>query len=904
SRPFPLTTVSRARNLGEVEVTPPISLRSRVHRAEHRHEERETRNFKLNISSQRNPRRTRGPERGSVCLKMNWDVVVHLSRTMGCRSGCCCVNSPGSVNEDNARFLLLALLIVIYLLCGAAVFSSLEQPMEKLAKEKWTQRMEQFTVEHNLSREDLKRFLRSYEEANLAGIRVDATRPRWDFAGAFYFVGTVVSTIGFGMTTPVTIAGKIFLIFYGLVGCASTILFFNLFLERVITVIAFVLKFCHERRELHKSSPAQNSHRHPSAGNRDRRTDSLAGWKPSVYCVMLILGGAAILVSCSASAMYSSAEGWDYLDALYFCFVAFSTIGFGDMVSNQREVYKAQVAYRVGNFLFIVTGVCCIYSLFNVISIVIKQVLNWLLQRLEAPCQCPGQARRNAIVPGHMRSRRENSIDTEVVNDSEADGRRMSGEMISMKDFLAANKVNLAIMQKQLSEMANGHPRQSGSSSRHNEFSGGVGALGIMNNRLAETSGQSQSGGHGPGGGKKDDKDKKKKYEPPIPTRVGKKKRKTKGPDAASKLPLVTPHTQCRLKLLKQERIKDYLLMEEEFIRNQEQMKPLEEKQEEERSKVDDLRGTPMSVGNLEEIIDDNHAIVSTSVGSEHYVSILSFVDKDLLEPGCSVLLNHKVHAVIGVLMDDTDPLVTVMKESVELPLTHPEYYEEMGIKPPKGVILYGPPGTGKTLLAKAVANQTSATFLRVVGSELIQKYLGDGPKLVRELFRVAEEHAPSIVFIDEIDAIGTKRYDSNSGGEREIQRTMLELLNQLDGFDSRGDVKVIMATNRIETLDPALIRPGRIDRKIEFPLPDEKTKRRIFQIHTSRMTVAEDVTLDDLILAKDDLSGADIKAICTEAGLMALRERRMKVTNEDFKKSKENVLYKKQEGTPEGLYL
>merc|ERR1712025_776183 len=288
------------------------------------------------------------------------------------------------------------------------------------------------------------------------------------------------------------------------------------------------------------------------------------------------------------------------------------------------------------------------------------------------------------------------------------------------------------------------------------------------------------------------------------------------GPDAANKLPGVTPHTKCRLRLLKQERIKDYLLMEEEFIRNQERLKPQEEKNEEERSKVDDLRGTPMSVGNLEEIIDDNHAIVSTSVGSEHYVSILSFVDKDQLEPGCSVLLNHKVHAVVGVLSDDTDPMVTVMKlekaptesyadiggldtqiqeikESVELPLTHPEYYEEMGIKPPKGVILYGPPGTGKTLLAKAVANQTSATFLRVVGSELIQKYLGDGPKLVREMFRVAQEHSPSIVFID---AIATKRYDTTSGGEKEIQRTMLELLNQLDGFDDRGEVKVIMATN------------------------------------------------------------------------------------------------------------
>lgn len=423
----------------------------------------------------------------------------------------------------------------------------------------------------------------------------------------------------------------------------------------------------------------------------------------------------------------------------------------------------------------------------------------------------------------------------------------------------------------------------------------------------------------------------KKRERPQPPSRArGKGRRKPrKGPDVASKLPGVTPHARCRLKLLKMERISDWLLMEDEFLKNINATLNLkqEEKDDDEQSKVDDLRGTPMSVGNLEEIIDDNHAIVSTSVGSEHYVSVLSFVDKEQLEPNSSVLLNHKVHAVVGVLNDDVDPMVTVMKlekapqetyadiggldqqiqeikESVELPLTHPEYYEEMGIKPPKGVILYGPPGTGKTLLAKAVANQTSATFLRVVGSELIQKYLGDGPKLVRELFRVAEEHAPSIVFIDEIDAVGTKRYDSNSGGEREIQRTMLELLNQLDGFDSRGDVKVIMATNRIETLDPALIRPGRIDRKIEFPLPDEKTKRRIFNIHTAKMTLDTDVAFDELVMAKDDLSGADIKAVCTEAGLLALRERRMKVTMEDFRSSKETVLYRKKEGTPEGLYL
>merc|ERR1719465_224986 len=223
---------------------------------------------------------------------------------------------------------------------------------------------------------------------------------------------------------------------------------------------------------------------------------------------------------------------------------------------------------------------------------------------------------------------------------------------------------------------------------------------------------------------------------------------------------------------------------------------------------------------------------------------------------------------VVGILSDDTDPLVSVMKvdkapqesyadiggldtqiqemkEAVELPLTHPELYEDIGIRPPKGVILYGEPGTGKTLLAKAVANQTSATFLRVTGSELIQKYLGDGPKLVRELFRVADENAPTIVFIDEIDAVGTKRYDSTSGGEREIQRTMLELLNQMDGFDAMSEVKVIMATNRIESLDPALLRPGRIDRKIEFPLPDVKTKRHIFGIHTSRMNLSEDVNME-----------------------------------------------------------
>lgn len=413
----------------------------------------------------------------------------------------------------------------------------------------------------------------------------------------------------------------------------------------------------------------------------------------------------------------------------------------------------------------------------------------------------------------------------------------------------------------------------------------------------------------------------------PPPPSFGRKKKKSRGTAAAAKIPIVTPNARCLLRKSRLERIKDYLLLEEEFVANQESIHSAEDKHQEERNKVDELRGSPMTVGSLEEVIDEQHAIVSSSVGTEYYVHLHTFVDQDGLEPGCFVLLHNKALSIVGILQDDVDPLVTVMKvdkappetyadiggldqqiqeikEAVELPLTHPELYADIGIKPPKGVILYGPPGTGKTLLAKAVANETSATFLRVVGSELIQKYLGDGPKLVREMFRVAEEHAPSIVFIDEIDAVGTKRYEATSGGEREIQRTMLELLNQLDGFDAKADVKVIMATNRIQALDPALIRPGRIDRKIELPNPDTKTKRRIFQIHTAKMTLAPDVDLEEFVLSKDELSGADIKAICTEAGLLALSERRMWVSQDDIRTAKEKTLYQKKGNIPEGLYL
>ncbi|RXM27484.1 Potassium channel subfamily K member 13 [Acipenser ruthenus] len=399
--------------------------------------------------------------------------------------GCCAVLR---LNEDNARFGLLAMLILLYLLCGALVFSAIEQPTELKAKKLWTQRLRNFTEMHSISGEDLKAFLRTYEEANVYGIHVDKLRPRWDFPGAFYFVGTVVSTIGFGMTTPATIGGKIFLIFYGLIGCAATILFFNLFLERIITMLAYIMRWFHER-QLRCTGVLMPSDHRCGSGTSGGESDSLEGWKPSVYYVMLILGVAALLIACCASAMYTVMEEWGYFESLYFCFVAFSTIGFGDLVSGQKEYYVNQGAYRFGNCLFILMGVCCIYSLFNVISIIIKQTLNWILKKLDCRCcrRCTRKhlRHRNAVNPAHINSRR-NDVSVDTVCDSETDGRRMSGEMISAKDFLASNKVSLAIMQKQLYETANGGPRQS--YVRHNGFSGGIGALAVMNNRLAETS--------------------------------------------------------------------------------------------------------------------------------------------------------------------------------------------------------------------------------------------------------------------------------------------------------------------------------------------------------------------------------------------------------------------------------
>ncbi|KAJ3203239.1 26S proteasome regulatory subunit 7 [Entophlyctis luteolus] len=241
------------------------------------------------------------------------------------------------------------------------------------------------------------------------------------------------------------------------------------------------------------------------------------------------------------------------------------------------------------------------------------------------------------------------------------------------------------------------------------------------------------------------------------------------------------------------------------------------------------------------------------------------------------------------------------LREVVEMPLLSPEKFVTLGIDPPKGVLLYGPPGTGKTLCARAVANRTDATFIRVIGSELVQKYVGEGARMVRELFEMARTKKACIIFFDEVDAIGGARHDDGAGGDNEVQRTMLELINQLDGFDPRGNIKVLMATNRPDTLDPALLRPGRLDRKIEFNLPDGEGRAHIFKIHSRSMSVERDIRFDLLARLCPNATGAELRSVCTEAGMYAIRARRKIATEKDFLEAVQKVIksYAKFSATP-----
>ncbi len=334
------------------------------------------------------------------------------------------------------------------------------------------------------------------------------------------------------------------------------------------------------------------------------------------------------------------------------------------------------------------------------------------------------------------------------------------------------------------------------------------------------------------------------------------------------------------------------------------------------RSELERLRSMPLVVGTLQDILPNGKVVVRSSGGPTFVVGISQFIDQKSLVPGARVAMNQQSLAVVDVLPFEKDPAVLAMeivekpkesysdigglqeqireiKETVELPLVNPKIFEEVGIDPPKGVLLYGPPGTGKTLIAKAVAHETNSVFIKLIGSELVRKYIGEGARLVRELFRLAKEKAPSIVFIDEIDAIGAKRLDSSTSGDREVQRTLMQLLAEMDGFDARGDVRIIAATNRPDILDPAMLRPGRFDRLIEIPLPDHEGRIEIFKIHTRKMNLSEDISYEELAEETEGASGADIKAICTEAGMFAIRENRNKVTSLDFSKAIDKILGK-----------
>ena len=331
------------------------------------------------------------------------------------------------------------------------------------------------------------------------------------------------------------------------------------------------------------------------------------------------------------------------------------------------------------------------------------------------------------------------------------------------------------------------------------------------------------------------------------------------------------------------------------------------------RNEVKKLMSPPLIEAVVLEVIDDERVVVKSSTGPNLIVNVSSKVDVKKLRPGTIVALNNRGSTIMEVLPGRYDPMVKAMEveekpnvsfndigglseqirevyEALVLPLKKPEVFRELGIEPPKGVLLHGPPGTGKTLLARAVARESDAVFIRVVASELVNKFIGEGARLVREIFRYARDHAPAIIFIDEIDAIAARRVDMGTSGDREVQRTMLQLLAEMDGFDPLGNVKVIAATNRLDLLDPAILRPGRFDRIIEVPLPDFKGRLEILKIYARKSRLASDVDLERIARITEGMSGAELKAVVMEAGIFAIREKRREIAMEDLLRAVEKV--------------
>lgn len=352
---------------------------------------------------------------------------------------------------------------------------------------------------------------------------------------------------------------------------------------------------------------------------------------------------------------------------------------------------------------------------------------------------------------------------------------------------------------------------------------------------------------------------------------------------------------------------KDKVLVENEKMRLDREVKSL-------RGEIERFRSPPLVVATITEVLEDGKLVVKSSTGPHFVIGFSRLFDTESLEPGSRVALNQQTFSIVNVLPSEKDPIITGMevdekpevnyeeiggleeqvveiKETVELPLKKPELFANIGIEPPKGVLLYGPPGTGKTLLAKAVANETNATFIKIVASEFVKKYIGEGARLVRGVFELAKEKSPSIIFIDEIDAIAAKRLKSSTSGDREVQRTLMQLLAEMDGFESRGDVGIVAATNRPDILDPALLRPGRFDRFIEVPIPNEDGRMEILKIHTQLMSLDEEVDIRLVASLTEGASGADLKAICTEAGMFAIREERSTVTMNDFMDATDKIV-------------
>ena len=325
------------------------------------------------------------------------------------------------------------------------------------------------------------------------------------------------------------------------------------------------------------------------------------------------------------------------------------------------------------------------------------------------------------------------------------------------------------------------------------------------------------------------------------------------------------------------------------------------------------LRAPPQVIGAVTDRLKDGRVSIKSSSGPDFVVHISEGIDKENLEAGDRVALHRQTLAVLESLPSTKDPLVmgaevdskpsenykdigglveelNELRSTVELPMLHPKRFTKVGVEPPKGVLLVGPPGTGKTLMAKAVANATNATFIRLIGSELVQKYIGEGARLVRELFQLAQEKAPSIIFIDELDAVGAKRMDVGTTGDREVQRTLMQLLGELDGFTPRGNVSIMAASNRPDILDEALLRPGRFDRIIKIPLPEEEARLKIIKIHTKEMSVSKGINYKKIAAETEGLSGADLRALCVEAGMNAINDKQTKISSKNFFDALEKV--------------